>query len=133
MSLKKPKYGPYGFFVARRTSIYAASVHRFFVRSLHGRIEECPSKQTRQKSKARQTRQVNKARRARQAREAKKAKIKPSKLLPPPEMGLKLEEKVKLNSEKITKISLFKDKFGKMNRSLTDVNGSICTSDLLDV
>tara|TARA_A100001011_G_scaffold141039_2_gene149120 strand:- start:486 stop:2207 length:1722 start_codon:yes stop_codon:yes gene_type:complete len=38
------------------------------------------------------------------AREAKKAKIKPSKLLPPPEMGLKLEEKVKLNSEKITKI-----------------------------
>ena len=34
----------------------------------------------------------------------KKAKITPSKLLPPPEIGLELEEKVKLNSEKITKI-----------------------------
>tara|TARA_S200000501_G_scaffold12737_1_gene11269 strand:+ start:134 stop:574 length:441 start_codon:yes stop_codon:yes gene_type:complete len=28
-------------------------------------------------------------------------------------------------TEKITKLRLFKDKFGKMNRSLTDVNGSI--------
>ena len=36
----------------------------------------------------------------------KKAKITPSKLLPPPEAGLeKLEEKVKINSEKITIIN----------------------------
>tara|TARA_B100001057_G_C22829454_1_gene942789 strand:- start:538 stop:2247 length:1710 start_codon:yes stop_codon:yes gene_type:complete len=60
------------------------------------------------------------------AREAKKAKIKPSKLLPPPEMGLKLEEKVKLNSEKITKIisiqKLHKTNHKKEKDEITEIS-----------